>query len=413
MLVPRYRGARDWLPADMARFRRIEDTFRALAAKYGYQEVRTPTLEYLHLFTAAGTLNPDQLARVYSFLDWDGWSGERVALRPDGTIPTARLFLENLQPGSSLHTVRLCYVENVFAFSNELGERERWQCGAELLGGDETAADAELLLLACQVLGRLEAGPVVVRLSHAGLLKAVLRVLDLPSETESDFLDHLIAGHTTEAVRLADGQSEAARLLPLLFGVEAEGPGFVRNLATLTAEPWPEVAGQLERFLPLAETLTALERPYRIHLALDRGFEYYTGALFHLYVGDVRVGGGGRYDDLLPLIGGAPLAASGFALYMNALLPLLQVPPEAGDLRLILADRGRALPHAFRLADALRAEGWAVTLQVDGIQADSHPRVSIEEEGGVVRYRLRDGAGRDSVVLDQDAVLQWLRTSPS
>lgn len=411
MLVPRYRGARDWLPADMARFRRIEDTFRALAARYGYQEVRTPTLEYLHLFTAAGTLSPDQLARVYSFLDWDGWSGERVALRPDGTIPTARLFLESLQAGFGLHATRLCYVEDVFAFSDESGERERWQCGAELLGGDETAADAELLLLACRVLETQEAGPVAIRLSHAGLLKAMLRVLALPPESETAFLDQLIAGHVGEAVRLADGQSEAAaRLLPLLFGVEGEGPGFVRNLVALTAGPWPEVAGQLERFLPLTETLTALERPYRIHLALDRGFEYYTGALFHLYVGDVRVGGGGRYDDLLPLLGGGPLAASGFALYVNALLPLLQMPPAA-EPHLVVDTRGSALPHAFRLADVLRSEGWAVTLQVDAIPVDGHARVVVEEEGDVVRYRLQDGAGGESAVRDVEVVLQWLRTS--
>ena len=91
----RCKGARDLLPDDTHRFRYIEDTFRDSCLKWGYQEVKTPTLEYLHLFTAVGTLTPSMLNKVYSFLDWDGWSGERVVLRPDGTIPVVRLYIEN------------------------------------------------------------------------------------------------------------------------------------------------------------------------------------------------------------------------------------------------------------------------------------------------------------------------------
>ena len=56
-----------------------------------------PLIEPLHLFTSAGTLSPQTLDRVYSFLDWDGWSGERVVLRPDSTIPAARLYAEHLR----------------------------------------------------------------------------------------------------------------------------------------------------------------------------------------------------------------------------------------------------------------------------------------------------------------------------
>ncbi|HIE17777.1 MAG TPA: ATP phosphoribosyltransferase regulatory subunit, partial [Dehalococcoidia bacterium] len=96
MASQKCKGARDLLPRDTKAFRFIEELFRKSCASWGYQEVRTPTLEYLHLFTAAGTLTPHMLSKVYSFLDWDGWSGERVVLRPDGTIPVARLYVENL-----------------------------------------------------------------------------------------------------------------------------------------------------------------------------------------------------------------------------------------------------------------------------------------------------------------------------
>src|SRR3990172_7112679 len=95
----RCQGMRDMLPADMERFRRIEAAFRAACLGWGYGGVRTPTIEPLPLFPSAGTLSPQMLERVYSFLDWDGWSGERVVLRPDSTIPSARLYIEYISGG--------------------------------------------------------------------------------------------------------------------------------------------------------------------------------------------------------------------------------------------------------------------------------------------------------------------------
>src|SRR5437870_11670917 len=90
-------GMRDMLPADMERFRLIETACRNACLGWGYGDVRTSTIERLHLFTAAGMLSPQMLDRVYSFLDWDGWSGERGALRPDSTSPVARLSLASLK----------------------------------------------------------------------------------------------------------------------------------------------------------------------------------------------------------------------------------------------------------------------------------------------------------------------------
>ena len=72
MISQKCKGARDLLPKDMQAFRFIEDAFSKSCLRWGYREVRTPTLEYLHLFTAAGTLTPSMLGKVYSFLDWDG-----------------------------------------------------------------------------------------------------------------------------------------------------------------------------------------------------------------------------------------------------------------------------------------------------------------------------------------------------
>ena len=87
MRVQKCKGTCDLSTEEMRRFRFIEGAFRNSCGKWGYQEVRTPTIEYMHLFTSTGTLTPGKLSKVYSFLDWDGWSGERVVLRPESTIP--------------------------------------------------------------------------------------------------------------------------------------------------------------------------------------------------------------------------------------------------------------------------------------------------------------------------------------
>src|SRR5690606_10139337 len=113
----------------------------------GFREVRTPAIEPLHLYSASGTLSPQALDRVYSFLDWDGWSGERVVLRPDTTVAVARWYGDLPDAGVQ----RVSYVQPVFRFAAE-GDREVWQCGVELFGAPSDVADAEVLLLAREFL---------------------------------------------------------------------------------------------------------------------------------------------------------------------------------------------------------------------------------------------------------------------
>jgi histidyl-tRNA synthetase len=126
----------------MRRFRHVERRFLDVTEAAGYAEIRTPTIEPLHLFTATGSLSPQLLDRVYSFLDWDGWSGERVVLRPDGTVPAARWYEQRWQTSEA---ARLCYVQPIYRFVPGDGEREVWQLGVELFGLAAPEADAECL----------------------------------------------------------------------------------------------------------------------------------------------------------------------------------------------------------------------------------------------------------------------------
>lgn len=382
---------RDLLPADMARFRWAEAAFRETCLAWGYEEVRTPVLEYLHLFTATGTLTPQMLHRVYSFLDWDGWSGERVVLRPDGTIPAARLFIQEMKGQGA----RLFYVQDVFSFEESGQEpRERWQGGVELLGGPPPGAEAELVMLGREVLARLGLGPVEVRLAHLGLLRALVRELGW----EEVVVDRLRNGEGWQALSASRPEWEGP--LSLLRGGQGHSPSYLRNLATVLAPRLPPLAQPLKEFITLAQLLTDLGCEYTIDMTLSRGFEYYTGPVFHFYCRGVRVGGGGRYDDLIPLLGGPPTPASGFALYLERLMPLLEVPPGPGRVGVWVAEPG-LWPTAFALARELRAAGFIISLGIgngeQGVRVEAGPTFTL-------RWR-----GQERRLSSAQAVLQGLR----
>jgi len=342
---------RDLLPQDMEKFRRLEGVFRDMCRRWGYDEIRTPVLEYLHLFTTAGTLTPAMLSRVYSFLDWDGWSGERVVLRPDGTIPTARLFLS----GVSRDPARLFYVENVFSFEETGREaRERWQCGAEFIGGPSPEAEVELASLALDVLGRLGFSA-TVKLSHQGFLKGLL------GEVGQDLWPQLSHGEAMS--RGKPSRAELEKAMPLLFDTRGKGPGYLGNLKALLLPSFPSLKDSLEDFARVAELLSAAGIAYEIDMGDRKGFEYYTGVVFQFYIGGDVVGGGGRYDNLLPLLGRRDISAAGFALYLEPILGRMQVPFPRPSVLVVKSSTPRGRGKAFALARELRASGYRVEME--------------------------------------------------
>jgi len=355
---------RDLLPGEMQQFRYIEDTFRRCCLGWGYREVRTPVLEYLHLFTATGTLTPGRLGRVYSFLDWDGWSGERVVLKPDGTIPIARLYLDNLSPQGE---ARLFYVTEIFAFEQTGKEnRERWQCGVEFLGGAPPTADVEILLLAREILNSLGIGDVELRLSHAGLAKALVRELGLSPREEAKMLGRILDGDQQAWEEAKSSCPEGNRLLAFLVDFKGKSGGFRKKVAGLSARASAEVKSSLGDFLDVLSLLDSLNCDYQIDLTALQGFEYYTGICLQLSSRGEKIAGGGRYDELLSLMGGESVPASGFALYVDSVMKML---PPRGDERSetgVLLRGDRAVPGTvqacFSLAQSLRSLGRIVEL---------------------------------------------------
>ena len=365
MKIERCKGFKDISPPEMERFRLIEGVFRDTCLKWGYQELRTPTLEYLYLFTSVGTLTPAMLRRVYSFLDWDGWSGERVVLKPDGTIPVARFYIDSQKKGLA----RLFYVTNVFIFE-ETGRqsREKWQCGAELIGENSVVADAELVALALDVLRRLGLTGVRLKISHAGLIRALLDRLELSPEEQNRIFDQILGGDSAALAAIKSDKPEPIEALTLLLKLKGKSSGVLKNIRALSANKLPEFKPALDNFIGVVGLLEKLGCDYRIELASGKGFEYYTGIIFHLYSGQQIVGGGGRYDDLIPQMGGKDTAAAGFALYMDSLMNLIkpEIVAEPIAHRVLVSIETGAEKEGFGIAAVLREAGLRVELALDG-----------------------------------------------
>ena len=384
MKIQRCKGMRDLSPEEMNIFRLVEGVCRDTCSGWGYREVRTPTIEYLHLFTSAGTLTPGRLGKVYSFLDWDGWSGERVVLRPDGTIPVARLYTENYQG----ELARLFYAANIFIFE-EAGDRnrERWQCGAELIGAGSAVAEVELITLPLEVLEKLGLKGVELRLSHAGLIKVLLEKLGLSPEERDRMFDRILDGDAGALGEVSRKSPALADTLGPLLSLKGQSSGFLRNQKALLDRTVPEISPYLDEFLKTVGLLDELGIKYQINIASGAGFEYYTGIIFQFFVGKEKVGGGGRYDALIPSMGGGDVPASGFALYLDSLVKL--VSPQAvggtaaGRVQVRVKSAGD-VKKAFEAAGDLREAGYIVEIELDGKKNDAQWIVEVGDKFTVV-----------------------------
>jgi histidyl-tRNA synthetase len=341
---------RDLLPDQMRAFRHIEDAFRRVARHWGYEEIRTPTVESYSLFTSAGALSPEMLAGAYTFLDWDGWSGERVMLRYDSTIPVARAAADaGIEPPS-----RLLYVQSVFRGA----EGEDWQCGLEYLGAPPVVGDLEVLAVAADTFAALDL-PVDLRLTHAGVARAAVDAAGLTDVLARRALLDDVAGQGLAAVQGAFvDQPAALAFLQTALGGSGELP-LIDNLIALARTGLPGAVAPLEELREVAAALVETGRAAAIDFTLPFDFEYYSGVTWELRGEGGAWGRGGRYQPAGP---GAPASACGLALDADRLSERVGGQPSRGAAVAIVAEREAGLARALRLASSLHRHGIPAAL---------------------------------------------------
>jgi ATP phosphoribosyltransferase regulatory subunit len=308
-------GTRDILPDEMRELRRLRSALIDAFERAGYGEVSTPTIEY-HDVLARGDVRGAPAA--YRFFDE---RGELLAMRPDMTIPIARLVAGRF--AASEPPFRFCYVGNAYrAIRPQRGQmREFAQAGVELVGmpaPDGTVEVVQVLSAALDAAGLTRA---VIGLGDASLYRHLLERLGVSEERRRAILDRLsthdLVGLELEVaeLELSDSDKRVLLRLPELRG----GPEVLERARELGGDAVTAATARL------AETYEALvERGAASRVSLDLGLlrdlGYYTGAILEVYdpaLGHV-LGGGGRYDELMGRFG-RPLPAAGFALYLERL----------------------------------------------------------------------------------------------
>jgi histidyl-tRNA synthetase len=379
---------RDLLPGEMDRVRRVEDTFAVSCRAWGYREIRTPVIEPLHLFTAAGTLSPKMLDTVYSFLDWDGWSGERVVLRPDSTIPAARLYGERFGG-----VAKMFYRQNIFRFTDDGSSREEWQCGVELIGDTGPAGDVELVLLALETLAPLGLEPLTIRISHAAIARAVLAETGLPADEQSRAYDRLLDGDLTVVDEIEARLPQLNAPLRLLFEVEGAGSGYVANVRNVLGPALPALMPAFDELAVVTGVLESCGVAPVVQAVLARSFEYYSGIVFKIFSGDTRICSGGRYDHLVGLIGDRPAPASGFAHYVSPIVERMPADVAAKSVqRVRVQAEGDLASLAVAHAAALRLRGAGIVAALSVAENDGIDAKLGVGEGGQ-RFLLTDREG--------------------
>jgi histidyl-tRNA synthetase len=399
----RCRGMRDLLPGDMMRFRQIERAFRDELVSWGYEEIRTPTIEHVHLFTSAGTLSPQLLDRVYSFLDWDGWSGERVVLRPDATIPAARVYAERMGG-----IAKLFYVQNIFRFAPDDEPRELWQCGAEAYGDTWPAGDVELIAAGMRVLRRLGIGGVRVQVSHTGVVRALLARAGFAADEQAERYDRILDGDTAVLREIEARLPDLGASLHLLFDMTGTDAGYLANLRAAFAAAAPAMAPALDELQAVVQALDTIGYAVEINMALVRDFEYYTGPVFRYAGADgVALGTGGRYDALVHHADGSAAPACGFALSMEAIAARLPAPePVRSQVVRVepAGDHAGAIGLALSVAQELQSAGFCAELVGSRRGPDCRWLLTVNPAAGAARYALVDlqsNARADATSMDQ------------
>ena len=311
------RGFRDILPEEQGRWNLVRDTIRSIAESYSFDRIDLPILERSDLFQRTIGKGTDIVEKeMYVFTDP---SNRSVALRPEATASAARAYishgmLDRPQP------VKMWYLGPMFRHDRPQAGRYRqfYQAGFESFGVDESIVDAQLIVIGYQIFKQLGLD-VKVEINSIGT-----------SECRVAYLTELVAYFRQHRSKLSEDDKRRLQKNPLRILDSKE------EVTRELLQGAPQILDWLdekskEHFMKVLEFLEEVEVPYQLNPYLVRGLDYYTHTVFEYTlqedVGDFSqsaLGGGGRYDGLVELLGGRPTPACGFALGIERIARALE-----------------------------------------------------------------------------------------
>jgi len=365
--MQRPKGTKDLFGEELASIRHVERTIGGVFKRYGYDEVETPVFEQLELFEKKS--GESVVKQLYAFKDK---SGRELALRPELTAPVVRLYINQLR--SAPKPVKLCYFGNCFRYEEPQAQRWRQflQSGTEIIGSTRPEADAEVIALSDEIMRDLGLSDYELRIGHIRLLREVLAHAGMKGDIQDPIMRAI---DSREEARLR-AELDRARL-------KAGDEKVLRSLITLRGSMKVlKQAGQLVAVLPKAKTALKnlheiLEHArslgvekFTVDFGIARGLDYYTDLVFELYVDGVQVAGGGRYDELIELLGGDPCPAVGVGFGVDRIARALLkrgmlVPRERLDCVVLPVGEG-VLSECLKIVGELRRAGLLVDVDLMG-----------------------------------------------
>lgn len=363
------RGMRDILNPEWPYRDKIFEEAKRLADDYGYERIETPVIEETALFIRGVGKATDIVEKeMYSF---ETPGGEKVTLRPEGTAPIARAYIQHGMINRP-QPVKLWHWSYMYRHDRPQHGRYRQfsQFGCECIGDGSAVLDAEQAFLAWKVLDSVG-------------IDAMVHINSIGTpESRLNYKNALVAYFRTKRHKLSDEDKKRLTKNPLRL-LDSKDP----VMDELKAEA-PQIVDWLDEeskahFMQVLEYLDEMNVPYQLDPYLVRGLDYYTRTVFELFpvtedpqAATLALGGGGRYDGLVEVLGGQPTPACGFSLGVERVASQMKErDPELGtnmDQRDVfvaqLGDQGRK--KAFAIFEDLRKNGIraACNLSKDAIK---------------------------------------------
>lgn len=382
------KGMNDILPPESARWEWLEDKVRDLMARHAYRMVRTPIVEPTALFVRGTGETTDIVEKeMYSFED--RLNGEQLTLRPENTPGVVRAAIEhNLTYDGGK---RLYYMGPMFRHERPQRGRYRqfYQLGAEVLGFPGPEVDAELMVLAHQLLADLGLRNVRVELNSLGV----------PAERRAH--REALVAHFEQHASLLDADAQRRLHTNPLRILDTKNPAMQEMVQG--APQLLDYLGEasLKHLQTVQQLLDACAVPWTVNARLVRGLDYYSHTVFEFITDELgaqgTLCGGGRYDGLFEVLGGKPTPAVGWGMGIERVLELLllqlgEFGAPAPDAYAIIP-AADALPLAMPALQALRAEGVKVQMHAGSGEGMGSMKSQFKKaDGSGARYALVFGS---------------------
>ena len=356
MKLQKPKGTQDILPADSAKWQYVENVARETFKKYNYGEIRTPMFEHYEVISrSVGDTTDIVTKEMYDFHD----KGDRhITLRPEGTAPVVRSYVENkLFAPEVQKPVKVYYIGSMFRYERpQAGRlREFHQLGVECFGSKNPATDVETIAMAYQLFNTLGIKEVTLHLNSLGNTESRLAY----RQALIDYLTPMRESLSKDSQRRLDENP-----LRVLDSKEKEDKVAVENAPSILDYLDEESQAHFDEVRTMLDSLNI---PYVIDTNMVRGLDYYNHTIFEFITtidkSELTICAGGRYDSLVEYFGGPETAGFGFGLGLERLLLVLdkqgiELPVEENlDVYIAVLGAG-ANGKALELVQAIRYQGF-------------------------------------------------------